>query len=303
MVKNQSQSTMKNKTTTIKEAIVEVLDDLQDMTDSESALNGIPTGFIDIDAITSGLQSGDLIVLAARPSMGKTTLALNIAENISLHQGLPVVYFTLDSTGKKLSRRIVASLGRIDLNRLKTARLTDVEWPQLTQVIEHLQTLEKNFVFDESISLTIDELRDRAFQFHAEFGKLGLIVVDYFQLMNGMGNATSIENRSSELSAISRGLKALAKDLDCPIIALSQLNRSVDQRFDKRPILTDLRDCGSIEDDADVVMFIYRDEYYNFDTKEPGIAEVILGKQRDGLRGTVKLAYLGAISRFESLVE
>lgn len=293
---------MTNKETPLKEALIEILDDLMNMSDAGSSTNGIPTGFNDIDRITSGLQSSDLIVLAARPSMGKTTLALNIVEHVILDQQLPVVYFTLGSTGKQLSRRIVASLGRVDLQQLKAAQLTDDQWPRLTEAIELLRQCNNNLVFDESPSLTINDLYHRAFKFHTEFGKLGLIVVDYLQLMNGMSSATSSENRSSELSAISRGLKALAKDLDCPIIALSQLNRSVEQRIDKRPILTDLRDCGSIEDDADIVMFIYRDEYYNPDTKEPRIAEIIFAKQRNGLRGTVKLAYLEAISRFESLV-
>jgi replicative DNA helicase len=244
------------------------------------------------------MQPGDLIVLAARPSMGKTALAINIAENVAVQEGLPVAVFSMEMGASQLAVRIVGSIGRIDQGHLRTGKLSDDEWPRLTEAIEKLRNVSLHI--DETPGLTTSELRANARRLSRQCGKLGLIVVDYLQLMSGSSSDGS-DNRATELGEISRGLKMLAKELQCPVIALSQLNRSVEQRTDKRPMMSDLRESGAIEQDADVIMFIYRDDYYNKDSKEPGVAEVIIGKQRNGPTGTIKLAFLKPITKFESL--
>jgi replicative DNA helicase len=259
----------------------------------------VPTGFIDLDRMTSGLQAGDLVVLAARPSMGKTAFAINIAEHVALNEGLPVAVFSMEMGASQLAVRIVGSIGRINQGHLRTGKLTDDEWPRLTEAIERLRTVSLHI--DETPGLTPSELRANARRLARQCGKLGLIVVDYLQLMSGSAAAGG-DNRATELGEISRGLKMLAKELQCPVIALSQLNRSVEQRTDKRPMMSDLRESGAIEQDADIIMFIYRDEYYNRETtKEPGVAEIIIGKQRNGPTGVVKLTFLNTLTRFESL--
>jgi len=277
--------------------VVELLDRVQEMADNPNDVTGVPTGFTDLDRMTAGLQGGDLIVLAARPSMGKTALAINIAEHVALHEGLPVAVFSMEMGAAQLAVRVVGSIGRIDQGHLRTGRLSDEEWPRLTETIERLRTISLHI--DETPGLTPSELRANARRLARQCGKLGLIVVDYLQLMSGTNS--SEENRATELGEISRGLKALAKELQCPVIALSQLNRSVEQRTDKRPMMSDLRESGAIEQDADIIMFIYRDDYYNKESREPGVAEVIIGKQRNGPTGTVKLAFLKPLTRFESL--
>jgi len=291
-------SRMKQGFQAMPQLVVDLLDRVQEMADNPNDITGVPTGFYDFDRMTSGMQSGDLIVLAARPSMGKTALAINIAEHVALNEGLPVAVFSMEMGAAQLAVRIVGSIGRIDQGHLRTGKLTDEEWPRLTEAIEKLRQVSLHI--DETPGLTPSELRANARRLARQCGKLGLIVVDYLQLMSGSSSDSS-ENRATELGEISRGLKMLAKELQCPVIALSQLNRSVEQRTDKRPMMSDLRESGAIEQDADVIMFIYRDDYYNKDSKEPGIAEVIIGKQRNGPTGTVKLAFLKPLTKFESL--
>ncbi len=279
--------------------VVDLLDRVQEMADNPNDVTGVPTGFIDLDRMTAGLQPGDLVVLAARPSMGKTAFAINIAEHVALNEGLPVAVFSMEMGAAQLAVRIVGSIGRIDQGHLRTGKLTDEEWPRLTEAIEKLRTVSLHI--DETAGLTASELRANARRLARQCGKLGLIVVDYLQLMSGSGGANE-ENRATVLGEISRGLKMLAKELKCPLIALSQLNRSVEQRPDKRPMMSDLRESGAIEQDADIIMFIYRDDYYNKEaSKEPGVAEIIIAKQRNGPTGTVKLAFLKPITKFESL--
>ena len=278
---------------------VDLLDRVQELADNPNDVTGVPTGFYDLDRMTSGLQSGDLVVLAARPSMGKTALAINIAEHVALNEGLPVAVFSMEMGASQLAVRIVGSIGRIDQGHLRTGKLTDQEWPRLTEAIEKLRNISLHI--DETAGLTSSELRANARRLARQFGKLGLIVVDYLQLMSGSDGGAD-ENRATELGEISRGLKMLAKELGCPVIALSQLNRSVESRTDKRPMMSDLRESGAIEQDADIIMFIYRDEYYSKEAcKEPGVAEIIIAKQRNGPTGTVKLAFLRQLTRFESL--
>ncbi|MDH4482266.1 MAG: replicative DNA helicase [Rhodoferax sp.] len=277
--------------------VVKLLDRVQEMADNPNDVTGVPTGFYDLDRMTAGLQAGDLVVLAARPSMGKTALAINIAEHVALNEGLPVAVFSMEMGAAQLAVRIVGSIGRIDQGHLRTGKLTDEEWPRLSEAIEKLRTISLHI--DESAGLTSGDLRSSARRLSRQCGQLGLIVVDYLQLMSGSSDG---ENRATELGEISRGLKMLARELKCPVIALSQLNRSVEQRPDKRPMMSDLRESGAIEQDADIIMFIYRDEYYTKEAcKEPGVAEIIIAKQRNGPTGTVKLAFLRNITKFESL--
>ena len=277
--------------------VIELLDRVEEMSKNPNDITGVPTGFVDLDKMTSGMQAGDLIVLAARPSMGKTALAINIAENVALKEGLPVAVFSMEMGASQLAIRIVGSIGRIDQGRLRTGKLHDEEWPRLAEAVERLRSV--SLSIDETPGLTPSELRASARRLSRNCGKLGLVVVDYLQLMSGSSGADG-DNRATELGEISRGLKMLAKELQCPVIALSQLNRGVEQRTDKRPMMSDLRESGAIEQDADVIMFIYRDDYYNKDSKEPGVAEIIIGKQRNGPTGTVKLTFLKPITKFES---
>ena len=279
--------------------VVDLLDRVQEMADNPMDVTGVPTGFVDLDRMTSGLQAGDLVVLAARPSMCKTSFAVNIAEHVALNEGLPVAIFSMEMGAAQLAVRIVGSIGRVKQGNLRTGKLNDDEWPRLTEAIERLRTVSLHI--DETPGLSPTELRANARRLARTCGKLGLIVVDYLQLMSGSGSAASSDNRATELGEISRGLKMLAKELQCPVIALSQLNRSVEQRTDKRPMMSDLRESGAIEQDADIIMFIYRDDYYNKDSKEPNIAEVIIGKQRNGPTGTVKLFFQKNQTRFENL--
>jgi replicative DNA helicase len=278
--------------------VVDLMDRVQEMADNPNDITGVPTGFYDLDRMTSGLQAGDLVVLAARPSMGKTAFAINIAEHVALNEGLPVAVFSMEMGAAQLAVRVVGSIGRIDQGHLRTGKLTDEEWPRLTDAIERLRTVSLHI--DETAGLTSSELRANARRLARKCGKLGLIVVDYLQLMTGSSGGDG-ENRATELGEISRGLKMLAKELQCPVIALSQLNRGVEQRTDKRPMMSDLRESGAIEQDADIIMFIYRDDYYNKDSKDPGVAEIIIGKQRNGPTGAVRLTFLKPLTRFESL--
>lgn len=280
--------------------VVQLLDRVQELAENGAEdVTGVRTGFFDLDRMTSGLQPGDLIILAARPSMGKTAFALNIGEHVAVHEGLPVVIFSMEMGAAQLALRVVGSLGRIDQSHLRTGALRDDEWSRLSEAVEKLRNA--SIFIDETPGLSPSELRARARRQARQCGQLGLIIVDYLQLMSGSAGSSD-ENRATVIGEISRGLKALAKELRCPVIALSQLNRSVETRTDKRPMMSDLRESGAIEQDADVIMFIYRDEYYTKDAcKEPGVAEIIIGKQRNGPVGTVKLTFLKPLTKFENL--
>jgi replicative DNA helicase len=279
--------------------VVQLIDRVTELSENGAEdVTGVRTGFYDLDRMTAGLQPGDLLVLAARPSMGKTAFALNIAENVAVKEGLPVVVFSMEMGASQLALRMVGSLGRIDQSHLRTGRLNDDEWGRLSESVDQLKNA--SVFIDETPALNPAELRARARRQARQCGKLGLIVVDYIQLMSG--SSGSDENRATEIGEISRGLKALAKELQCPVMALSQLNRSVETRNDKRPMMSDLRESGAIEQDADVIMFIYRDDYYNKEnSKEPGVTEIILSKQRNGPVGTVKLTFLKPFTRFDNL--
>ncbi|SCN46452.1 Replicative DNA helicase [methanotrophic endosymbiont of Bathymodiolus azoricus (Menez Gwen)] len=245
--------------------------------------------------MTSGLQPGDLIIVAGRPSMGKTTIAMNMAENVAIASGKPVAIFSMEMPGDSLAMRMMSSLGRIDQNKVRTGKLDDDEWPRLTSAINLLA--ETKLFIDDSPGLTPNEVRSRARRLTRDHGQLGLIVLDYLQLMQ---SPASGDNRVAQISDISRGLKTLAKELNVPVVALSQLNRNLEQRPNKRPVMSDLRESGSIEQDADVIMFVYRDEVYNEDSPDKGLAELIIGKQRNGPIGTVRLTFLGKYTRFEN---
>jgi len=286
---------------TMQELVPQLIERVNELAEKGAQeVTGVATGFYDLDRKTSGLQPGDLIVLAARPSMGKTSLAVNMAEHVAIREGLPVLIFSMEMGASQLTLRMAGSQARIDQGLLRTGRLHDDDWGRLTEALERLG--HAPIFIDQTPGLTAGELRARARRKARVCGPLGLIVVDYLQLMSG-GNASSDENRATVLGEISRSLKSLAKELNCPVIALSQLNRAVESRNDKRPLMSDLRDSGAIEQDADVILFIYRDDYYNPETtSEPGVAEIILAKQRNGPVGTVKLGWMQHHTRFENLV-
>jgi replicative DNA helicase len=276
----------------IQEAIREAIERLQQLAEHEGDITGIPTGFKDFDEKTAGLQDSDLIIVAGRPSMGKTTLAMNIAENAAIKHEKPVAIFSMEMSAQQLVRRMFSSLGQIDQNKLRSGNLDDLDWPKLTSA---MNLLHKSHIYiDETPSLSPAELRARARRLKREHD-IGLIVVDYLQLMAVPGTR---ENRATEIAEISRSLKAIAKELHLPVIALSQLNRALEQRPTKRPVMADLRESGSIEQDADLIVFIYRDEVYNEDTPEKGKAEIIIGKHRNGPTGTVVLTFQGHWLRF-----
>jgi len=265
--------------------------------DNPSDVTGIPTGFDDLDKMTSGFQGGDLIIVAGRPSMGKTAFSINIAENVALDTGLPVAIFSMEMSSTQLAMRMIGSVGRLDQHKMRTGRLEDEDWERLAAALGKLN--EAPIFIDEGAGLSSFDVRARARRLHRQCGKLGLIVVDYLQLMAAPAGRQG-ENRATEISEISRSLKALAKELDVPVVALSQLNRSVEQRPDKRPVMSDLRESGAIEQDADLILFIYRDEVYNSDSADKGTAEIIIAKQRNGPIGRVRLTFLGAHTRFEN---
>jgi replicative DNA helicase len=265
--------------------------------DNPSDVTGVPTGFADLDSMTSGMQGGDLIIVAGRPSMGKTAFSLNIAENVALDTKLPVAVFSMEMGGTQLAMRMIGSVGRLDQHRMRNGNLEDEDWEKLTTALGKLN--EAPIFIDEGAGLSSFDVRARARRLHRQTGKLGLIVIDYLQLMSAPAGKQG-ENRATEISEISRSLKALAKELDCPVVALSQLNRSVEQRPDKRPVMSDLRESGAIEQDADVILFIYRDEVYNPDSPDKGTAEIIIAKQRNGPIGRVRLTFMGQHTRFEN---
>ena len=267
--------------------------------ENQGAVTGVPTGFDDLDERTSGFQPGDLIIVAGRPSMGKTAFSLNIAENVALDTKLPVAVFSMEMGATQLATRMIGSVGRLDQHRMRNGNLEDDDWVRLTTALGKLN--DAPIYIDEGAGLSSFDVRARARRLHRQCGKLGLIVVDYLQLMAGTSGRAS-ENRATEISEISRSLKSLAKELDVPVVALSQLNRSVEQRPDKRPVMSDLRESGAIEQDADLILFIYRDEVYNPDSEDKGTAEIIIAKQRNGPIGRVRLTFLGQHTRFENFV-
>ncbi|MEO5811344.1 MAG: replicative DNA helicase [Rhodanobacter sp.] len=279
----------------MRDAVKDAFRLLSERYENRGQLTGITTGFTDLDNLTSGLQPSDLIIVAARPSMGKTAFALNIAETAALRNKKPVAVFSMEMSSSQLAFRLISSVGRIHQQRLRNGDLEEEDWPRVSNAISILS--EAKIFIDDTPSLSPVELRSRSRRLHREHGGLGLIVVDYLQLMQVPG---SKENRATEISEISRSLKGLAKELNVPVVALSQLNRSLEQRADKRPMMSDLRESGAIEQDADVIMFIYRDEYYNKDTQDKGIAEIIIGKQRNGPTDTCKLTFLGQYTKFEN---
>ena len=263
--------------------------------DSQSDITGVATGFADLDRMTSGLQPGDMIVVAGRPSMGKTAFALNIAEHVGVELRLPVAIFSLEMSGPQIATRFLSSVGRIDQSKLRTGRLTDDEWERLTVALGKLH--EAPIHIDETGAINSTDLRARARRLHRQFGKLGLIIIDYLQLMSANRDG---ENRATEISEISRSIKALAKELQVPIVALSQLSRKVEERNDKRPLMSDLRESGAIEQDADIILMMYREEYYKPDTQDKGTAEVIIGKHRNGPVGKVRLTFINEFAKFEN---
>jgi replicative DNA helicase len=272
--------------------VVERIDELYSR-DNQSEITGVPTGFIDLDRMTSGLQPGDLVIVAGRPSMGKTAFSINIGENVAIEAGLPVAVFSMEMGGAQLAMRMLGSVGQLDQHRLRTGRLNDEDWPRLTHAIQKMN--DAQLYIDETPGLNPIELRARARRLSRQCGKLGLIIVDYLQLMTG---SKAGDNRTAEISEISRSLKGLAKELHCPVIALSQLNRSLEQRPNKRPVMSDLRESGAIEQDADVIIFLYRDEVYNPDSPDKGTAEIIIGKQRNGPIGAIRLTWIGQYTKF-----
>ena len=278
----------------IRTYLAKALDRIERMFEQEGSITGVATGFHDFDQMTSGLQAGDMVIIAGRPSMGKTSFAMNIAEHAAISDGVPVAIFSLEMPGEQLVMRMMSSLGRINQHNVRSGKLEEDDWPRLTSAMQMLEST-KIFI-DDTGGLSPMEIRSRARRIKREHG-LGLIVIDYLQLMQIPGRS---ENRTNEISEISRNLKALAKELEVPVIALSQLNRSLEQRPNKRPIMSDLRESGAIEQDADLIAFIYRDEVYDEDSPDKGIAEIIIGKQRNGPIGTVRLPFLGPYTRFEN---
>jgi replicative DNA helicase len=279
----------------IKSLLAKAVDKIEMLYEQDGDITGASTGFTDLDEKTSGLQPSDLIIVAGRPSMGKTTIAMNMAENVAVKSGMPVAVFSMEMPGEALAMRMMSSLGRIDQHKVRTGKLDDDDWPRLTSAINLLA--ETKLFIDDTPALTPTEVRSRARRLTREHGQLGLIVLDYLQLMQ---SPSSGENRVQQISDISRGLKALAKELNVPVIALSQLNRNLEQRPNKRPVMSDLRESGAIEQDADLIIFVYRDEVYHEDSQDKGIAEIIIGKQRNGPLGTVRLTFLGQYTRFEN---
>jgi replicative DNA helicase len=280
----------------LKQILPATIDRLDMLSHAASEITGLPTGFIEMDRMTAGLQRGELIIIAGRPSMGKSTLAVTIAENAAIGHKIPAAIFSMEMSAEQLAFRMLSSFGRIEQTRLRTGKLLEEDWPRVDSAVTMMS--DAPIYIDDSGALTPMEVRARARRLKREHG-LGLIVVDYLQLMQVPG---TVENRATEISEISRSLKALAKELDVPVIALSQLNRSVEQRQDKRPVMSDLRESGAIEQDADLIMFIYREEVYERDTPRKGIADIIIAKQRNGPVGEFRLTFLGQFTKFENLI-
>jgi replicative DNA helicase len=281
----------------IKEFLAKTMDRIDTLFHSNNPITGMPTGYHDFDEMTSGLQGSDLVIIAGRPSMGKTTFAMNIAEHVVIKSQAPVLIFSMEMPGESIVMRLLSSLCRIDQLRIRTGKLADEDWPRISSTVSMLS--EAKLYIDDTPALSPAEMRARARRLAKEHGQLGLIVVDYLQLMQVPG---SNENRTAEISEISRSLKSLAKELNVPVVALSQLNRGLEQRADKRPVMSDLRESGAIEQDADLIVFIYRDEVYNENTPDKGTAEIIIAKQRNGPIGKIRLTFMGQYTCFENFI-
>lgn len=279
----------------IKEIVLRSIDSIEAASKNQGSVTGIATGFYDLDYKTAGLQPSDLILIAARPSMGKTAFALNIAEYVALRSNITTAIFSLEMSQDQLVKRLLAMNSRVDSQKIRTGSLSAEEWVSLMESARIIGN--SNLIIDDTSAISVSELRSKCRKLKIE-KNLGLVIIDYLQLMTG---SKRTESRQQEISEISRALKSLAREINVPVIALSQLSRAVEQRIDKRPILSDLRESGAIEQDADVVMFIYRDDYYNQDSKEPGVSEIIIGKQRNGPTGTVKLAWQAQYTKFANL--
>jgi replicative DNA helicase len=290
-----SQRQTKEGFVTIRTILLKTFDKIEYLYSNKGNLTGVPTFFKELDRITSGWQASDLIIIAARPSMGKTALVLNMAQNAAIKAGVPVALFSLEMSKEQLVQRILCSEAMVDQQRVRTGELLDSDWPKLTQAVGPLS--EAPIFIDDTVGISLAELRSKARRLKMEQG-LGLIIIDYLQLMT-VGKR--MESRQQEVAHISRGLKGVARELSVPVIALSQLNRGVEQRQDKRPILSDLLESGAIEADADVISFIYRDEYYHPESDKKGIAEIIIAKHRNGPVGTVELGYLKEFTKFVNL--
>ena len=280
----------------LKQILPEAVDRIDLLHQSDGSITGVSSGYTEFDKLTAGLQAGELVIVAGRPSMGKTTLALNIAENAAIGSKVPVAIYSMEMPSQQLAFRMISSLGRVDQTHLRTGNFPDEDWSRINTAVQLMS--DAPIFIDDTPSMSPTEIRARARRLHREHG-LGLIVIDYLQLMQVEG---SKENRATEISEISRGLKALAKELSVPVIALSQLNRSVEQRTDKRPVMSDLRESGAIEQDADLICFIYREEVYNPETPRKGIADVAIAKQRNGPIGDFLLTFVGRYTKFENFV-
>ena len=290
---NQGAVSIRALTTEVYQLVIDLYD-----RENKGDVTGLSTGFIALDKMTSGFQKGDLIIVAGRPSMGKTAFSVNIAEHVAVANGLPVVIYSMEMSGSQLAIRMIGSIGRLDQQKLRTGQLDDEDWGRFTYALERMDSAQ--LFVDESPALTVDAIRSSARRLARQSGGLELVIVDYLQLMS---TNSSGENRATEVGEMSRGLKALAKELGCPVIAISQLNRSVESRLNKRPMMSDLRDSGSIEQDADLILFIYRDEVYNPDSPQKGTAEIIIAKQRNGPTGMIPLTFNGALTRFDNHID
>lgn len=279
----------------VREYLAKTMDRIDQLFQSKDPITGMPSGYHDFDEMTSGLQPSDLVIIAGRPSMGKTTFAMNIAEHVAIKSRAPTLVFSMEMPGESLVMRLLSSLCRIDQLRIRTGKLEDEDWPRISSTVSMLS--EAPLYIDDTPALSPAEVRARARRLAKEHGQLGLIMIDYLQLMQVPGQN---ENRTAEISEISRSLKSLAKELKVPVIALSQLNRSLEQRADKRPVMSDLRESGAIEQDADLIVFIYRDEVYNDNSPDKGTAEIIIAKQRNGPIGKLRLTFLGQYTCFEN---
>ncbi|MBQ9607519.1 MAG: replicative DNA helicase [Lachnospiraceae bacterium] len=296
LVQNRGRSQIKP----IKEIVIDALQHIQDVAKAESKITGIPSGFEDLDDKTAGFQKSDLILIAARPSMGKTALVLNIAQYACFKRDYHCLFFSLEMSKEQLVNRLLAMESRVDSQNIRIGHLNDDEWRGIIESAGIIGM--SNLAIDDTAAITVAEMRSKCRRYKIEHG-LDMVIIDYLQLMSGRGSGRNEVSRQQEISDISRSLKALARELECPVLALSQLSREVEKRPDHRPMLSDLRESGAIEQDADVVMFIYRDDYYNEDSERKGVADVILAKQRNGSIGTVSLAWIAQLTKFESLVK
>lgn len=296
MIYDVNQRRVVDTTSKIEDLLGQNLDRLEQLYSRGDAITGVPTGYVDLDELLSGLQPSNLVVVGARPSMGKTSFALGMAAYVAMQANQPVLLFSLEMGSLELSQRLLCAESRVDSGRVRTGRLAEDDWSRVSQAIGRLASAP--IWIDDNPNLTVMEIRAKARRLRSQVGSLGMVVVDYLQLMTGRGTA---ENRQVEVSEISRGLKILARELECPVVALSQLSRGLEMRADKRPMLADLRESGSIEQDSDVVIFIYRDEVYSTDSPDRGQAEIIVSKHRNGPTGVCRLAFLEQYTRFANM--